>query len=256
MPTQAALAAALRAPANKLTSEQLSTLMHERESAPPAATLQDIYGYIDNVGNNAFAITPNQMPGGEQGWGTTGLGLTQADTQANNGADGNMPQSPVNFAPPDLFRAGVSLSPNSSNNEGSGGYHFNVDGSKFPTTRFGDVTRTAPVGQGVDLYRPDMVYDDPNYGRITDARNVKPDQLNAMAGPAIMAAATMGMGLLGAPAIGAQLVGLARGISEGGLRGGAGGLASILGSAFGLPSWATNIGRTALSAALRNREGG
>src|SRR5690606_2898578 len=114
-----------------------------------------------------------------------------------------------------------------------------VDGSKLPTTRFGDVTRTAPVNAHTPLFNPALVYDDPQYGRITDARNVRPDKLNQMVGMMLPSLAMGGIGLLGAPALGTQLVGLARALGNGG--NGLGNLIGILGGQFGLPSWATSL---------------
>lgn len=206
--------------------------------------LRDVFGYIDNVGNGAYAVTPNGMSGGEQGWGTTGLGLEVANTQANNGADGNQAQAPVTFKPDDVFRGAVTMRPQSPNGEGSGGWFFDVDGSKLPQTRFGDITRAAPVHQGhTDLYNPNVQYNDENYGQITDARNVNTQSWSDMVMPALLSAAMGGMGMLGAPALGTQLVGLARTLGNGGDI--TGGILGMLGQQFGLPSWATTLGRLA-----------
>jgi len=140
-------------------------------------------------------------------------------------------------------------------NEGSGSWRAEVDGSKLPTTRFGDVTRTAPVNAHTPLFNPALVYDDPQYGRITDARNVRPDKLNQMVGMMLPSLAMSGIGALAAPAaiaggglfggsfnpatLGTQLVGLARALGNGG--NGLGNLIGILGGQFGLPSWATSL---------------
>lgn len=230
-----------------LSSADLAALLRARE-AQPLTGLQDIFGYIDNPGSPGFAITPNGASGDNPGWGSSGIGLGYADTQANNGADGNQAQAPVTFKPPEQYAAGVTLSPNSPSGEGSGGYHFNVDPSKFPQTRFGDVTNAAPVGGHTSLIDPRFQYDDPNYGRITFGDNVKPDKFNSMAWPALMAAATWGMGSLGAPALGNQLINLARAFANGG--NGISQLINILGGQLDLPSWVTtaaNMGANALS---------
>ena len=234
-----------------LSSADLASLLRQRESQAPQG-LQDIFGYIDNQGSPGFAVTPNGANGDNAGWGTSGLGLSYANTQANNGADGNQAQAPVTFKPPDQYAAGVTLSPNSPSGEGSGGYHFNVDPSKFPQTRFGNITNAAPVGGHTPLIDPRYVYDDPNYGRITDARNVRPDKFNQMAQMALMSAALGGIGYLGAPALGTQLVNLARTFGNGG--NGIGNLISIIGSQLGLPSWGTTLAQLA-AGSLGNRGG-
>lgn len=224
------------------------------KSGPPP--LAGIFGYIDNQGTGFVGGTPNQHDGGEAGLGTTALGVNYADPQANNGADGNMPQAPLTFKPPAQFAQGITMMPNSTNGEGSGGFRFDVDASKFPQTRFGDVTRSAPVNAHSHLINPNLVYDDPNYGRITDARNIRPDQLNSMAWPALMSLAMAGMGSLGMPSFAGALVNGARGFGSGNMGGGLSALLGAAGGAFGLPSWATSLGRLALAQALRNRGNG
>lgn len=216
------------------------------------ADLRDVYGYIDNSGNTAYAFGPNEANGDNPGWGTTGGGLAWAD-QSGQGADGNVPASAVTFNPRDPFRGAVSLISNSANNEGSGGFRFDVDGSKLPQTRFGDVTRTAAVDDSTRVFDPSMVYDDQNYGRITHGANVDARSWSDMVGPALVAAAMAGIGALGAPTWATSLVGGARGLAEGGARGGAGAILGALGSLAGVPGWMTGIGRFALSQALRNR---
>lgn len=215
-------------------------------------TLRDIFDYIDNQGTSTFAITPNGMTGGEQGWGATGAGLTQADPQANNGADGNMPQKPVNFLPPEIFREGITLSSNDNNNEGSGGYHYNVDASKFPETPWGPVTGVAPVYENSDLYRRDLVRDDPNYGSISPARNFVPDRLNSMAFPLIMSGLIGGAGMIGAmPSWAAQLVQMARSLDNGGSVNW-GTLANILAGQAGIdiPDWLRPLLSQGINAAV------
>ncbi len=248
MPTLAKLAM----PQSKsLSSADLAALLAQREAQAPQG-LQDIFGYIDNQGTGSYAHTPNGANGDNAGLGSTGLGLSYADPQANNGADGNQAQAPVTFKPPSQYAAGVTLSPNSPNGEGSGGYHFNVDPSKFPQTRFGDVTNAAPVGSNTPIFDRRYVYDDPNYGQITFAQNVKPDKFNAMVWPALISAAIGGMGYLGAPALGGQLVNLARTFGNGG--NGVGNILGIIGSQLGLPSLGTTLAQLA-AGALGNRGG-
>lgn len=206
--------------AKGLTSEELADVLRKNESAAASGedvTLRDIYGFIDNSGNGAYAHTPNIQAGGEQAWGSTGPGMAYADTQANNGGDGNAAQAPVTFNPHERFREGVSLLSMNNNGEGSGGYRYVVDGDKFPRTAFGDVNATAPVTDATrDLVMdPRLVYNDEHYGEITHGANINNASLSDMIFPAIMAAATGGMGLLGAPALGTMLPGLLQAASNG-----------------------------------------
>lgn len=210
--------------------------------------LRDVYGYIDNSGNTAYAFGPNAPQGDNPGWGTTGAGLAWAD-QSGQGADGNVPSPAVTFNPRDAFRDAVTLSPQSASGEGSGGYRFDVDGSKLPQTRFGDVTRTAPVDWSTQMFNPRMTYDDPNYGQITFAPNVDARSISDYIGPALIAAATAGIGALGAPALATQLVSLARTLGNGG--DGIGALLSIIGGQLGVPSEVTTLGRLAMDYSRR-----
>lgn len=192
-------------------------MLRKREENPFPNNLSDIFGYIDNQGSNSFAITPNQIPGGEQGWGSTGYGLNYSDPQANNGADGNVAQDPLTFNPRDAYRGIVNYVPNSPSGEGSGGGHFSVDDSKLPNTPFGSVLGVGPVGPHSTLYNPDLVIDDPNYGRISPASNFKPDQVNTIAQQALMSAALAGFGGLLGPNMGwvTQLINGARSLGSG-----------------------------------------
>lgn len=223
------------------------------EAGDPSG-MGDIYDYIDNSGNAAVAITPNGMSGGEQGWGSTGLGLTPANTQANNGGDGNAPQAGVTFNPREALQGIVSMIPNSANGEGSGGYQFRVDGSKAPQTRFGDVNITARVTDDDmgDVIDPRLVYDDPVYGRITHARNMDRRSISDMIGPLIVSGAMGGIGMLGAPSLATSLVGLGRAAGEGGDIWGR--LLGMIGGQLGLPGWATSLGQLATNG-LRGRDG-
>jgi hypothetical protein len=73
-----------------------------------------------------------------------------------------------------------------------------LDGRKLsfknlPTTKFGSIEYTIPVEDGVKLLNPNMVYDDPNYGKITHIMN-KDRGKSQMLGPALMALVGAGMG--------------------------------------------------------------
>lgn len=223
-----------------LSSDALSELLRQREQAQASGQaepgLRDIYQYVSNQGAGSFFISPNEQNGGESGMGSSATVPWQTITHGagDNAWTEQMPGVDPRFAGVVRFASNAGHS-----NEGSGSWRAEVDGSKLPTTRFGDVTRTAPVNAHTPLFNPALVYDDPQYGRITDARNVRPDKLNQMVGMMLPSLAMGGIGLLGAPALGTQLVGLARALGNGG--NGLGNLIGILGGQFGLPSWATSL---------------
>jgi hypothetical protein len=86
--------------------------------------------------------------------------------------------------------------------EGADGkYILNGDWSKLPKTKFGTVDQVMPVEKHYykNLKNPKLVYNDPNYGPVTPMKNWKSNQ--EWLGPAVMAAASMGMGALMAPAM-------------------------------------------------------
>lgn len=68
------------------------------------------------------------------------------------------------------------------------------DWSKLPKTKFGTIDNVMPVEkhQMKNLKNPKLVYNDPEYGVITPMSNWKSN--NEWLGPAMMAAASMGMG--------------------------------------------------------------
>lgn len=223
-----------------LSSDALSELLRQREQAQASGQaepgLRDIYQYVSNQGAGSFFISPNEQNGGESGMGSSATVPWQTISHGagDNAWTEQMPGVDPRFAGVVRFASNAGHS-----NEGSGSWRAEVDGSKLPTTRFGDVTRTAPVNAHTPLFNPALVYDDPQYGRITDARNVRPDKLNQMVGMMLPSLAMGGIGLLGAPTLGTQLVGLARALGNGG--NGLGNLIGILGGQFGLPSWATSL---------------
>lgn len=214
-------------------------------------SLRDLYQYIEGQANVAPGMLAG-MEGGGAGGGSYAEGLSW--TPQNTGADGNMQEQQISFTPDPMFAEGVRYNPGTSEGGANG---FFVDGTKFPQTRFGDVTRTMRVTQDMkpgEFYDPRLVYNDPNYGPITSAANIKPDQLNTVAPQVIMAALMAGMGGLGMPSWAMSGTSLARGLGSGqGLN--LGTLAGMAGGALGLPGWATSIGRLALAQALRNRSG-
>lgn len=216
--------------------------------------MRDIYDYLSNQGNSAFFYTPNETSGGEAGMGNTGH--VPWETVTSGGGD-NASSSQVPGVD-ERFRDVVSFLPNSANGEGSSGYASRVDDTKLPQTRFGGVNMTAPVTANTPLYNPNMVYNDPNFGLITDHRNVKPDQVNNMASQAILAAMMGGIGMLAAPAavaggglfggtfnpasLGIGAVNAARGLANGGDWMS---ILSSLGGSVGVPEWATTLAQLA-----------
>lgn len=210
-------------------------------------SLRDLYQYIENQANVSAPIAGMEGGGGS---GAIVDGLSW--TQQNTGADGNVQGPQMTFTPDPLFAEGVTFNPGNAEGGANG---FWVDPSKFPQTRFGDVTRTMRVTQDMDpsdFYDPRLVYVDPNYGPITSQANLKPDQLNNLASQGIMAGMMAGLGGLGMPGLAMTGTSLARGLGSGqGINWGT--IAGAIGGALGLPGWANTIGRIALAQALRNR---
>jgi len=158
--------------------------------------------------------------------------------------------------------ASFGASPYSEGSPGSG-QHLSVDTGKLPQTRYGDISRTAAVDKGTKLRDPSMVYDDPVYGKITPLMNVTSDQ--EWLGPALMAAASMGMGSLMAPAVGAvaansfnvgraglAAVNAARSLGGGDYLGAAG---SLLGVVPGVSPTVASLARAGLAGARGNYGG-
>ena len=112
--------------------------------------------------------------------------------------------------------------------------------SGLPRTRFGDVSVTTPVTGDTRLLNPNLVYDDPNYGRITLAKNIDTGS-NKFVGPGLMALAGLGMGSLAGAAGGAsaaQSFNTAKsliGALQGAMKGGYGALLGPLLGQAGVP---------------------
>lgn len=217
--------------------------------------LRDIFQYIDNPGT-AFTLNP-PTTGGESGMGSS---ITAPWEQITHGAGDNAWTEWVPGVDP-RFKDAVSFiqngygmsDPNRLNSDSGGGWRSVVDGSKLPKTPFGDITRAAPVTAHSDLYNPNLVYDDPNYGRITDARNFKPDKLNQTVGMLLPMLAMAGIGALpGVSSLGTGIVGAGRGFMSGDMGSGLSSLAGLLGNYFGVPNWASALGRFGISQAFNN----
>lgn len=249
MPTLAQLASP-----KSLSSSELSALLREREAAQAGGQVEpgsrDIYQYIDNQGTTFGIGTPNQTMGGDAGVGSS---VTAPWETVTSGGGDNATQQLVPTVDP-RFRDAVTLFQSNAGGEGSGGWQSNVDPSKLPQTRFGNVTLTAPVSAHTPLANPNLVYDDPVYGRITDARNVRPDPINAMASAALMSAAMAGVGYLGAPTLATSLVNLARTFGNGG--NGIGDIIGMVGDYFNLPSWGTSLAQLAGNQLLGGKRAG
>jgi hypothetical protein len=132
-----------------------------------------------------------------------------------------------------------------------------IDFSRLPRTRFGSVENTVPVGPSMRLLNPDLVYDDPVYGRITHRGNVQ--SRSPWLGPALMGIVGLGAGSLVGAAGGAaaansfrQAMGLARliqGVGQGGNPWAAAGSAAL--GFTGLPNWVTTPANMAINQLTR-----
>jgi hypothetical protein len=113
-----------------------------------------------------------------------------------------------------------------------------------------------------------MVYDDPRYGKVTPLMNVQGNDELTMATQAMMAAATGGMAMLGAPALAMSGINAARSFGSGNLGGGLGaligmipGMSPLLASALRAGIGASGIGQPSrpsqadLAAAMRRTQG-
>ncbi len=148
-----------------------------------------------------------------------------------------------------------------SNESGSGTLaQNNVDFTKGTLPTMGPAGVTLPSGQhwisaeGANLINPSMVYDDPNYGKITTSVNDKINQTNGydMIGPIFAALLTAGAGWAAAPAIAGAELGAGAGAAGAGWGAGVGGtaLSGAAGSALGtagqalmqLPNAARSLG--------------
>ena len=202
-----------------------------------AADYRDIYnytGYDTGSGGPQYQGDPEKM-----GYGTwiandiSGNPMNIATTykDVGSGSEGGYIQVPdtpdmsnaPGFADNGKMNGIVSLIDNSKlyNQDGSGNnpYTYDVDYSKLPQTKFGPVTNTWAVTNMNDVENPDLVYDDPNYGKITAKSNMKQtgwDKFNTVAPGLIMSGATMGLGALGFPAFAMAGVNSLRGASESG----------------------------------------
>lgn len=213
------------------------------------ALLRDVYSYFDLGGQMIEANDPGMAHGGESGMGTGAVGFEWAD-QGNQAENQNA--SPVQFNAPEALAHAVTWG-QQYGGDGTRGA-FSVDPTKLPETRFGSVLNTHRVDPSTDLFNPNLVYDDPNYGNITLAQNIDTRSWSDYFGPAIMAAATWGMGALGAPALGTGLVTAGRAFGEGGLRGGADDILGLIANQFGVPSWLTALGRYGVNELLDGKE--
>lgn len=92
--------------------------------------------------------------------------------------------------------------PGGGDSGGGSKYSLNIDYDKLPKTKFGSARDVTPYHEGMKLYNKALVYDDPNYGKITLSQNVDPG-IGKYIGPGLMAIASMGMGSLMAPGMAA-----------------------------------------------------
>ena len=159
-----------------------------------------------------------------------------------------------------------------------GGLKFDIDYSKLPNgglTKFGlPVDQVIPIRSQKDLNdlrNRGMVVYDPNYGWITPRQNKKESLWSSIPSAAIQMAAGgflgagLGAGLMGLA--GASGIGLSPTLASGlgnmgvssltsGKAPGAGSLASLAGSYFGLPSWAKGLASYGVNTAVNRGRGG
>lgn len=211
------------------------------------AKLYNIYDYMDSGGNsyNPESTLWNADPEKDNSYNT---GFYSNERKDNGEIEAWLKANGIKYSMDDDYSGGEA---------GSGGADrkkLNIDWGSAPQTKFGPVNMTAPVTykdgtpiQGREAIDKRYVYDDPNYGTITHAQNIK-DKQNPFfqyAGPAIMAAAGMGLGQLGMPSLASGLVKGAGSFGNGGgLDSLLAQLANIAGGQLGLPSWATSAGTT------------
>jgi hypothetical protein len=148
---------------------------------------------------------------------------------------------------------------------GAGGMQHRLDFSKLPKTRFGSAENVMAVNDvnSDKLINPEMVYDDPVYGRITHRANMKG---NDWLGPLLMTLATAGMGGImgagGAAAAAASRTGMGAVNLARAIGGGGDPLAAIanFGMQFvpGMPTWGRPLTNMAISQLTNNnnRPGG
>lgn len=193
------------------TSEEIAEILRLREANPRSSDLSDIYQYIDNRGTSFAANEP--VTGGEQGMGSS---FTEPWQTITHGAGDNAWQEVVPVVDP-RFAEGITFGRNSTNGEGSSGWNTTIDDSKFPRTSLGTgVSQTAPVNDYSDLFNPNLVVDDPNYGRISPESNFKPDKLNTTVQQALMAAAVGAFGMApGMPGFITPAISAARSLGSG-----------------------------------------
>lgn len=216
------------------------------------APLEDVYGYLTNLANGSFVHESGMEGGGEAGMGSTGAGVW-LDTPTNQAEGSNATPTLRLDVPNQALRDAVQLVRDGSG-DGQGGYRFEVDASLLPQTRFGGVDMTAQVNPHTRLRNPNLVYDDPNYGRITDHRNVDTSSISDYFGPAAMALATWGMGALGAPTLAMQGLQLGRGaLSGNGID--IGRIISMIAPYLNIPGEVVTLGRLAAGFADRNGRG-
>ena len=132
-----------------------------------------------------------------------------------------------------------------------------IDWSKLPQTRFGPANKVMAVTDDMmgKLLRPELVYDDPNYGRITPIMNYQSGNDWMKNIPMMIASA--GFGQLGTiPAMMQQAIRAAQGIGQG--RTPWGMIANLGASAAGIeiPSWAKPFTNMAISQMTKNNNNG
>lgn len=192
-------------------------------------TLRDLYSYTGFDVQKGPTYSDNGE--GQQSWGMNDYQGNPVDIaggghwegggdNAHWVADGPDMSKAPGLGPDDPLSKYVHTTQQQYNTDsGQNGYQFDVDYSALPKTKFGGVQNTWAVDDMNAVNDPSLVYDDPNYGKITHKGNLKQgtwDKINQIAPSLMMAAGTYGMGLLGMPGYVMPAINALRGWDNGG----------------------------------------
>jgi len=211
------------------------------ENLVDGSSLRNIYDFMElghgnSIINNA---DPGRAHGGEAGMGSSAEQWLDWDDEGN-----------VEFNVPEALAGVIERNPGEANGE-TPRASFNIDWDQLPDTRYGDVWRTWGINENTRLNNPDLWYEDDNYGRITDDRNVHIDRSLDFIPNMLtqLAMAGMGMGGLLGPmgGVGSSLVNAGRGAINQDWLGAFGSLLGPLGSMADIPGWVTTLARQGIN---------
>lgn len=152
---------------------------------------RQLFGMTGTVG----AGDPFAQAGGEGG----GAAPRDPNFEYTPTGGTDSPQYTTAWAPQDGFMRGlqeqqaVGFAPRV---EGSNNPSYQFSDEKLPQTHGMSFSQLAPVGPATKLFNSDYKFDDPNYGLVTDKKNINPDEsmFDKLAPMLIAAALTAGMG--------------------------------------------------------------